>query len=59
MVTWFYSFSGCTGTSAVGGGDLPSVLAETRCLFLSEAQLWSKEELCEGCVLRDKVPMMN
>ena len=27
------------------------------CLFSSEAKLWSREELCEVCVLRDKVPM--
>ena len=27
------------------------------CLFSSEAK--SREELCEVCVLRDKVPMMS
>ena len=27
------------------------------CLFSSEAKLWSREQLCKVCVLRDEVPV--
>ena len=64
MITWFYSFSGCTylqwnvGCRGRGSSKCPRWL-ETAFSHLAEAQLWSREELCEVCVLRDKVPMMS
>ena len=43
----------------VGGGDLPSVLTETRCLFSSKTKLRSREEMYEVFIFRNKVPVMQ
>ena len=53
MITCFYSFSGCTylrGTSAVGGGGLPSVLAETRWLETAFSRLKHSCGVEKSCV---------